>query len=206
MFRRGTVVIQAGGKSSRMGRDKGLVLLDGQMLVERVLHVVEGLCDELIITTNNRAQYAMLGVRTVADAVPGAGALPGLQTALQAATGEYVLVVGCDMPFLHGGLLQYQLQLAFDLHPDMVLPTWEGQTQPFHAVYHRAHCLEAVGACLAQGQLRVEEFHKDLLIREVRAEEVRRFDPEGRTFFNVNTPEELATAVQLLHPHPKNPT
>jgi molybdopterin-guanine dinucleotide biosynthesis protein A len=50
----------------------------------------------------------------------------------------------------------------------------------------------------------VDEFHKDLLIREIRAEEVRRFDPEGRTFFNVNTPEELATAVELLHTQQEN--
>lgn len=201
MFRQGTVAIQAGGRSSRMGQDKGLAMLNGRMLIEYVVESVEGLCDELIVTTNNPAQYAMLGLRTVPDVTPGAGALPGLQTALTAATGEYVLVVGCDMPFLNKKLLQYQLQQAFDLHPDMVIPRWEGLLQPFHAVYHRHHCIDAVAETLSESKQkpRMDSFHTNLLIREIRPEVVTRFDPTGRTFFNVNRPEDLTTAVDMLH-------
>ncbi len=199
MFREGTVAIQAGGQSSRMGQDKGLALLEGRMLIEHVLEAVEGLCDDLIVTTNNPAQYAMLGLRTVPDIVPGAGSLPGLQTALTAATGDYVLVVGCDMPFLNKELLHYQLQQAFDLHPDIVLPRWDNRPQPFHAVYHRVHCLEAIEKSVTQRKQRMDSFHTNLLIREIRANEVTRFDPDGRTFFNVNTPADLSTAVDMLH-------
>lgn len=202
MFRQGTVAIQAGGLSSRMGRDKGLMTLDGLMMIEHVLGAVEGLCDDLIVTTNNPAQYAMLGLRTVPDVIPGAGALPGLRTALTAATGDYVLVVGCDMPFLNPELLRYELQQAFDLYPDIVLPRWEDTPQPFHAVYHRRHCLEAIEKALEKPDQSMTSFHTNLLIREIRPEEVTRFDPQGNTFFNVNTPEDLATAERMLYEQP----
>lgn len=200
MFQQGTVAIQAGGQSSRMGSDKGLVTLNGQMLIERVLTAVEGLCDDLIVTTNNAARYAMFGLRTIPDTIPGAGALPGLYTALKAATGHYVLVVACDMPFLNHDLLHYQLEQAFALHPDIVLPRWENHWQPFHAVYHRRHCLDALEEALSlpEQEQTMTSFHANLLIREIRPEEVRRFDPTGRTFFNVNTPSDLTTAVDMM--------
>ena len=76
-----TVVIQAGGRSSRMGQDKGLVLLAGRALVEHVLARVDGLGDEVLITTNNPAGYAYLGVPLAGDAAPGAGACRALPRA-----------------------------------------------------------------------------------------------------------------------------
>lgn len=191
-----SVVIQAGGRSSRMGRDKGLVSLAGKPMVEHVISRVQGLGDELIITTNAPEKYAYLDLPMAGDAVPGAGALPGLRTALQAAKGGLVVVVAVDMPFLKRELLQYQLDVADSA--DVVVPIWENRHQPMHAIYRREVVLAAVERALQDNRRRMIGFYEWVRVREVSAETVAQFDPTGLTFFNINTPADLAQATQII--------
>ncbi|MCB8951149.1 MAG: molybdenum cofactor guanylyltransferase [Ardenticatenales bacterium] len=191
-----TMAIQAGGRSSRMGQDKGLVPLAGRPMIEHVLARVAGLGDEILITTNNPAGYAYLGVRLVSDAAPGAGALPGLHTALTAARGDVVVVLACDMPFANRGLLAYMLTLA--PAADVIVPIWQDNYQPMQAVYARERALAAVAVALARGQKRMISFYDQVRVRAVMAAEIMPFDADGLTFFNVNTPAELAQAEASL--------
>lgn len=193
-----TVAIQAGGRSSRMGRDKGLVLLHGQTMVEHVLQRISGLGDEILLTTNAPDDYAFLGLRMAGDERPGAGALPGLKTALQAAQGELVLLVACDMPFLNRPLLAHMLDSAVSAAADVVVPYWNEQYQTMHAVYRRDACLTAVNEALAQGQKRMISFYPDVRVQTIGPDIISRFDPAGHTFFNVNTPEELEQAEMII--------
>lgn len=190
-----TIAIQAGGRSSRMGQDKGLALLAGRPLIDHVLAAVSGLGDDLLITTNNPAGYGYLGVRLAADDQPGAGALPGLLTALRAARGDHVLLVACDMPFLNRSLLEHLLSLATGA--DVIAPLWEARYQTMHTVYARRPCLEAAERALAAGERRMISFYPLVRVHELPEAEVARFDPDGRSFLNVNTPEELAAAEML---------
>ena len=191
-----SLVIQAGGRSSRMGTDKGLVQLGDRLMIEHVLAATAGLADEQLITTNNPAGYAHLGVPMTGDEQPGAGALPGLRTALGAARGELVLLVACDMPFLQRPVLQKLLDLADE--QDVVVPRWDGQLQTLHAVYRRQTCLSAVDAALAAGQKRMISFYDQVRVREVGAEELAGLGDLSLTFFNANTPEELDQAEKML--------
>ena len=191
-----SIVIQAGGRSSRMGQDKGLVPLAGKPMVEHVLERVHGLGDEILLTTNFPDHYAYLNLRMASDEEPGAGALPGMQTALRAAAHEHVLIVACDMPFLNRALLQYQLSLAPEA--DVIVPFWEENFQTMHAVYGRVRCLEAVERALERGRRRLISFYDDLHVHTIPPDTIRQYDPAGLTFFNANTPEELAQAEQFL--------
>lgn len=191
-----TVAIQAGGRSSRMGQDKGLVPLASKPMIEHVVTRVGSLGDEVLLTTNNPEGYGYLGLKMVGDTRPGAGALPGLYTALSAATGDFVLVVACDMPFLNTPLLSHQLASANQV--DVVVPRWEDRFQTMHAVYRRETCLRAVAIALQQGQKRMISFYGSVRVEVVEEEMVRGFDPAGRTFFNVNTPEELKLAEEII--------
>lgn len=193
-----TVAIQAGGRSSRMGRDKGLVMLHGQTMVEHVLQRISGLGDEILLTTNAPDDYAFLGLRMASDERPGAGALPGLKTALQAAQGELVLLVACDMPFLNRPLLAHMLDSAANAAVEVVVPYWNEQYQTMHAVYRRDACLAAVNEALAQGQKRMISFYPAVRVHTIGPDVISRFDPAGRTFFNVNTPEELEQAEMII--------
>ena len=190
------MVIQAGGRSSRMGRDKGLVRLGDRSLVEHVLAATGGLADECLITTNNAEAYAFLGLPLAGDEDPGAGALPGLRTALRAARGELVLLLACDMPFVQRPVLQMLLDLSADY--DVVVPRWQDQLQTMHAVYRREPCLKAVDAALTAGRRRMISFYDQVRVREVSADELASAGDLARSFFNVNTPAELHEAEHLL--------
>ena len=190
-----TLAIQAGGQSRRMGSDKGLVRLAGVPLVMHVHHRLRRLADEVLITTNRPEAYAFLGLRMASDPLPGAGALSGLSTALEAARGDRVLVIACDMPFVHAPLVAHLLALAED--HEAVVPRRSGEFEPLLAVYHRA-CLPAIQASLTAGQRRVISFFPAVRLRPVDEAELQRFDPSGRSFFNINTPGDLREAECLL--------
>ncbi len=191
-----SIAVQAGGRSSRMGQDKGLVSLAGKAMIEHVLEKVRPLGDDLLITTNNGVNYSYLNVPTVADAVPGAGALEGLLTALEAATQDFVLVVACDMPFVNPDLLS--VLIAEKDKFDVIVPRWEGRLQPLHAVYRREPCMTAIKTQLANNNKRVISFFEHVRTHIVEENIVAQVDPQGRSFHNINTPQELLEAEELL--------
>ncbi len=190
-----TVAIQAGGRSTRMGRDKALLPLGGRPLIEHVLQRVEGLGDEVLITTNRPGDYAFLSQRMVEDRQPGAGALDGLLTALEAAHGARVLLLACDMPFVSRALLEHML--AIDTDAEVVIPRREGKLQPLHAIYSKS-CTGQVREALRTGEKRMISFFPHIHTRVVEQEILDQYDPDGLSFFNANTPEDLTQAEQLL--------
>ena len=190
-----TVAIQAGGYSARMGQDKGLIPLGEKPMIEHVLKRVEGLGDELMITTPHPESYAQFGARLVSDPELHAGPLIGLQTALQAASHETVLVLACDMPFVERGLLEYMLSMASQ--SDVVVPHRNGYLEPLQAVYSR-RCLSAIDAAIVSGERKVASFYAHVHIHTVEPPILDQLDPRGLSFFNVNTPEDLVRAEKLL--------
>jgi molybdopterin-guanine dinucleotide biosynthesis protein A len=192
-----TLVIQAGGESRRMGKDKALVPFLGQTLVERVLGRVSHLADEVLVTTNKPESYAFLGLPLAADVIPGRGALGGLYTALSAAHQLLVAVVACDMPFVSAELLEFERELLEREGYDAVIPRTEGGTEPFHAIYRRETCLPAVEAVLQADKWRVDAWYAKANVRLLSPEVTRPYDPRSLAFWNVNTPEELVEAEQI---------
>jgi len=192
-----TVVIQAGGESRRMGRNKALVPFLEQSLIERVYQRVEVLATEVVVTTNNPETLQGLDARLVIDRFPGRGALGGLFTALDAAANPNVAVIACDMPFVSAGLLSHQLELLASEKCDAVIPKTSGGSEPFHAVYRRATCLKAVQRALQADSWRVDSWFGSVSVVYVVPEVIRRYDPHQLAFWNVNTPDELHCAEEL---------
>jgi len=197
-----TVAVQAGGRSSRMGRDKALIPLAGIPLIEHVLSRAKGLGDELLVTTNRPDDYAYLGVRMAQDREPGAGSLHGLLTALEAAQGKTVLVLACDMPFLSRPLLEHLVGLADQA--SVVIPRRGGEFEPLHAVYSRS-CVNPIREALLAGQRRVTAILSRVPHLIVGDDTLMGFDPDGWSFFNINTPRDLARAEQILTESPAGP-
>ncbi|MBN2147641.1 MAG: molybdenum cofactor guanylyltransferase [Anaerolineales bacterium] len=191
-----TLVIQSGGESRRMGQDKGLALFLGAPLIARVLGRLRPLAAEVLVTTNNLQAYGFLGVPCLPDLIPGGGALGGLYTALSAASHEAVAVVACDMPFASPALLAEQYRLLDATPADLVIPETGEGLEPFHAVYRRETCLPQVRAALEGGLRRVDSWFAQVGVRRLGEEEIRRYDPQGLAFRNVNTLEELRQAEE----------
>jgi molybdopterin-guanine dinucleotide biosynthesis protein A len=189
-----SVVILAGGNSSRMGRDKSFVRVGGRAVIERIIAQVSGFGAETLVITNNPEDYAYLGLPLYGDVLPGKGALGGLYTARTRAACPYALVVACDMPFVNLGLLEHLVSLARE--HDAVVPRLNGEAEPFRAVYAQS-CQEPMRRALEAGKMRVISFFPEVRVRYVETPEVEQYDPDHLTFFNVNTPEELQKAEEL---------
>jgi molybdopterin-guanine dinucleotide biosynthesis protein A len=186
-----SVAVLAGGQSRRMGQDKAFLPVGGRPVVERVVERVAPLSDDLLLIANTRAPYSHLAGRLVSDVYPGQGPLGGIYTALQAARHEHCLVVACDMPFLNPGLLRYLIGLVgpagLSAAYDVVIPRVEEFPETLHAVYGK-RCLEPIQRRLLAGQLKIVGFFDEVRVRYVERDDVARFDPEFRSFLNMNTP------------------
>lgn len=183
-----TVAIQAGGQSRRMGSNKAFVDVNGRTMIELVIERVRGLGTELLLVANDTEAFAHLGLPTFPDVYPGCGPLAGIYTAVAHAGQPHTLVVACDMPYLQRPLLRHLLLLRATA--DAVVPRWGTHPEPLHAVYSKA-CLPAMERRLQAGWLKVADFLAEVSVRYVEREEIARFDGDGRSFTNVNTPADL---------------
>lgn len=184
-----SVVVLAGGQSRRLGRDKSLLELAGQPLVERAVTRLAPLSDDLVVVADDPGRYESLDmpVRFVADQVRGMGSLMGIYSGLSAAHHGHALVVACDMPFLNVALLEYMIPLA-DGH-DVVVPRLDSMLEPLHTIYGKA-CLPHMAELLDRRERRIVAFFEKVQVRYVEEEEIDRFDPEHLSFLNVNRPED----------------
>ena len=201
-----SAAILAGGQSRRMGVDKALLrpVPGGPTLIERVVDAVSAVADETFLVVNDD-RLAFLGLRAVPDAFPGTGALGGIYSAVAGASGAHCLVVACDMPFLSVPLLRAMAAQERDY--DVLVPflpvaesrqgTAGGVYETLHAIYSRA-ALAAMRVELEAGRFKIIGFFPRVRVRPFPIEELRRFDPELRSFFNANTPERFAEARAIL--------
>ena len=184
-----TGVIQAGGKSTRMGgRPKALMELGGRRIVERVVAAVATAVDGLLIVTNTPELYAFLGLPMVGDVYPDGGSLGGIYAGLKAAPGDAAFTVACDMPFLHPDVVRLVVDRAGE--GDVVIPRVGDQLETLHALYAKS-CLPAIEERLVAGRLKIVGFFERVRVVEVPAAEVARYRDPAVVFMNVNTPEEL---------------
>lgn len=189
-----SVVIQAGGESTRMGENKALKPFLGRPLIQRVVERLAPIADEVLVTTNQPDQFAFLKVPLFPDQRPGRGALGGLHTAIASAREPYVAVVACDMPFASAQLLQAATRILQEEAMDVAIAETSEGFEPLHAVYRRQTCLPAIEAAIDADQWRVIAWFPKVKVRKLTAEELSQYDPEGLAFLNLNTPDEFAQA------------
>jgi molybdopterin-guanine dinucleotide biosynthesis protein A len=182
-----TGVVLAGGASRRMGRNKAFLDLGGRPLIEIVIERVAAACAEVLVVSGDVDPYLELGVRVVEDRFPGVGVLGGLHAGLETAANDLTLAVGCDMPFLEPALLRAYAGWADGV--DAVVLRQDELVEPLHGAYRRS-CLPAIENAILSGRRRVVSFFSRVDVRYVTPEEVYPFDPEMRSFRNINTPDE----------------
>jgi len=191
-----SIAIQAGGESRRMGHDKALMPFLGRPLIQRVIERLTPIADEVLVTTNNPEDYRFLGLPLFPDLKPARGALGGLYTALSSAACEAVAVVACDMPFASAQLVEAANRLLAQEEADVVIPDSGDGLEPLHAVYRRETCIPAIEAAIEADQWRLISWFPQVKVRILQPDEVKRYDPSGLTFWNLNTPEGFAEAEQ----------
>jgi molybdopterin-guanine dinucleotide biosynthesis protein A len=194
-------VVLAGGMSRRVGRNKALETIGGQLLIHRVLDRLSELTEDLVVVVNSPERATMLDlppqVKVVTDRYPGKGSLGGLFSGLCGTPplpDMWALTVACDMPFLNMGFLAHMLTLRPG--HDAVVPVVENRPEPLHALYSRS-CLPFMEQSLEADDLKITRFFDKIRVCYVPEDEIKCFDPEMLSFFNVNTQVDLERALEL---------
>jgi len=180
-----TGILLAGGQSRRMGQDKALIELDGELLFTRSLALLQWYFPTVMIA-GDRPDLARPGVSAIADLFPGS-ALGGLYTGLNAAHTEWIFVAPCDMPYPDGRLVEMLLSQRHDV--DAVVPRTPSGYEPVFAAYHR-NCLPHMEEMLRNNEHRIYDFYQRIAIRYLDWYQM----PDGweRALLNLNNPDQLA--------------
>lgn len=192
-----TVVLQAGGASTRMGADKALLPFLGIPLIERLKDRFIGLGVELLVITNTPDNYGFLGLPLYEDLVPDRGALGGLYTALSIANHPYLGLIAADLPFASPKLLKTIAQRLEETGADAVIPSTHQGLEPLHAVYLRDRCLSLVEDAIKNKKWKMNSWHNKGNVLVISPEETREISQSDHTFWNLNTPEDFARAEQM---------
>ena len=176
-------VIVAGGRASRMGgRDKAFAAVGGEPIVVRTIRLFHELFPQVVVATQRPERFRGLDVETVTDRFPGGGPLAGIHTALLASRYPHAFVAACDM---------IRFLLARIGTADAVVPRWEGDVEPLHAIY-AARCAPRIEAALRAGRLAVRDFLAAVEVDYVNEADLGAVRGAATSLLNVNTPEELA--------------
>ena len=191
-------IILAGGKSSRLERNKSLETVGNRSLLQRVIDTLSPLSRDIVIVRTEAQSFTSFTksprLRILSDIYPDKGALGGLYTGLVSSNSFHNLVVASDMPFLNQALLRCMLHLAEGF--DAVVPRQGDKLEPLHAVYSR-RCIAPIEQMLERGNLKIQEIFPLIKVRYLEAQEIEKFDPRYLSIFNVNTETDLFKAREL---------
>ena len=178
-------IILAGGKSTRMKKDKGLVVFNGKMLVQHVIGSLNKITDKIIIITSN-TDYKQFGYPCIEDEMKEKGPLGGIYTGLFHSSAIKNLVVGCDMPFLSLNILNGLINNCPGT--DALLAEHKGKVEPLCAIYDM-NCIPHFRSRLEQDQLKITDSLEGLNTRVISFDNEEWFT--GNEFANINSIEEL---------------
>ncbi len=193
-----TGVILLGGKSSRYGSNKALVQLGGVRLVDRVAGVMTSIFHRVILATNSPDEYAYLQLPMVEDLIKGLGPMGGIYTGLMTMSDEAGFFVACDMPFLSESLIRHMVDVKDDF--DAVVPRVDWMMEPLHALYLKK-CLPVIQRAIENHHNQIAECFAGLRVRYMDEAELRLWDHDLRSFFNINKPEDLPGARPKVDDH-----
>jgi molybdopterin-guanine dinucleotide biosynthesis protein A len=191
-----TIALQAGGKSTRMGKDKALEPFLGIPLISRLKDRFLTVGEELLVITNDFSGYQDLHVPLYKDLIPDRGVLGGLYTALAVTTTPILWLIAADLPFADPVLMAHLSTTLETSGADAVLPSTENGIEPLHAVYHVETCLPYVKNALDQDLWKMNSWHDQAKIQILTPAETRNNTTSEYTFWNLNTPEDFHSAEQ----------
>ena len=184
-------VVLAGGRSARMGEDKALLRFGEGRLIDHVVETLRRIADPVVVVARHASAFDAVDARVIEDERLFAGPLPALVAGLRFAETERAIAVACDMPFLDAALLSALAELAGTY--DAAVPQTAVGPEPLHAAYAQS-AVAALHAAHSAGERSLRGALTWLRVRWVPEDEWRPLDLEGRSFVNVNTPEEFAAA------------
>jgi molybdopterin-guanine dinucleotide biosynthesis protein A len=186
--------ILVGGQSRRMGRDKAQLILAGQTLIDRITGELSGVTSRVALVGAREQHPNFVNIPDVHESW---GALGGLHAALKAATTGWVIVVGCDLPFVTRALFERLLTFVSQDFDAIVPMQADGRPQPVCALYRVATCLPEIEKLIALGEHTPRALLTNVSTRFIDSVELADLPAAENFFLNVNTPEDFEVAQAI---------
>lgn len=188
-----SAILLCGGRSTRMGRDKGLLEWEGRPLIVHAAELLQSMFQEVLLVAGDKKRYAgLLNLPILGDRIAGLGPLGGIYTGLLASSNGWNFVLACDMPRVRPTLIALLLSEIEEAYK-VVVPRVRGHFEPLLAFYHK-DCLPQIECLIAAGTLKPIELYALVPTKVVPQGRLRRVDPDLESFSNLNAPEDLKLA------------
>lgn len=192
--------VLAGGGSTRFGRDKALVEMEGAPMLLRMRALLSSVSTDVHVISASH-KYAAIGVTGIPDRWEGQGPLAGIVTALliteETSAAEWNLIIGCDMPFLTREWLSYLVERVLASDAEVVAPKSLQGLEPLCACWRTSAAAKLQDA-FDSGTRKITQAMKQLQLEIVDEPDWKRFDSAGRLFWNMNTAADYDEAKRIL--------
>ena len=193
-------IILSGGLNRRMsGRNKAFLMIQGRSFLDIIVRVVRSCFQECVLSTRNPSEYGQVDLKVVRDILPFRGSMTGIHAGLNHIRAEFGFCTACDTPFLKKDVIKI-LADEIESGVDVVVPASGSYFQPLCAVYSR-RCAGLIEKQLLNGDPKVDHLFDQLNVKKVPYERIRSVDPELVSFFNINSPQDLEIAQQIIPEH-----
>ena len=191
-----TGVILSGGLSTRFdGKNKAFINVGGMRILDRLYRIFSDLFDEIILVTNDPLQFLEWDLTIVTDIFPVRSSLTGIHAGLFYMKNSFGFFAACDTPFLKKDLVEVLLE-NIEGNKDIIMPETAAGMEPLCAIYSK-RCLNTAEHHIKQNKFKIQQAlgkHRWKIISESK---LRSKDPELISFFNINTPQDLAKAEEM---------
>jgi len=189
-----TAIVLCGGRSTRMGQDKGALAFGDETMLDRIVRIVRSIADEVIVVARHNQQLPP-GVTRVNDRVEDLGPLAGIAAGLAASRSDVNLVVACDMPLINPQVLRRLASMIGD--HDACVAVADGHASALCGVY-RSRIAQDAQALLDSGERRVMRLLEVVNTKRVDAAVFRDIDPDLESFVSCDTAEEYRWALSRI--------
>jgi len=192
-----TGVILSGGLNTRFdGENKAFIRVGGRRIIDRILDVFSDLFDEIILVTNHPELFLQWDLTIVTDIFDLRSSLTGIHTGLFYSNNPYAFFSACDTPFLKKELVEILVK-QIEQKIDIIMPETAAGFEPLCAIYSK-RCLKAAEDHLKANKVKIQWAFRSNRIRNIPENQLRTVDPELRSFLNINTPEDLVRAQEMI--------
>jgi len=188
-----TGIILCGGKNKRMGQNKALLQLGDKTIIEHIVHALNQVCDEIILSTNNN-DLNFLPYKKVEDKKENLGPIAGFHSSLTESETEHNLIVSCDTPFISALLLSYLIEKGSN--HDLAIPEFDNHLQPMVGYFKKSY-LGTIEEQIELGNIKPINIFENSEFKKVEIAKELPFYT-NYLFFNINTKEQYQKAKKIF--------
>jgi molybdopterin-guanine dinucleotide biosynthesis protein A len=186
-----TGFILAGGKSSRMGTDKGLIIFNEETIIQQVIAQLKPVVNNLVIVSNNTT-YEKFGLEVIGDIIKDIGPAGGIQSALNHSETNYNFIVSCDMPFIKTNAIEFIIQQSFQ--SQITIPIFHQKAEPLFGVYTK-ECLPKWTELIQLGIIKLTDIASNFQLNKLNVDDNPLFSDVF--FTNINTQNDFNDALKI---------